>query len=535
MSVLPQSPAEVRKRFLTDFPFYAKHCLKIRTKDGTIAPLALNKAQVRLMAVVERQLATSGKVRVVILKGRQQGLSTVAGGLLYWKTSQAPAQRSLVMAHLAESAGVLFEMTKRYHENCPAPLKQSTKWSNKKELAFDGLDSSYLVATAGADSVARGETIQNAHLSEVAFWPTNKASAILNGLLQAVPNKKGTMILAESTANGMSGVYYDLWQGAVSGQNGFEAVFIPWFEQDEYREPVPRGFKRTPEEHDIVRKFGLDDEQLMFRRMKIGASSRDQFMQEYPCHADEAFLTSGMPVFQPEIIAEMMRTTAKEPIARLSLEGDEWQKNTRGQLSVYLKRDREETYTIGVDIAMGIRGRDFSVAQVLDSKKRQAAVWRGHMHPARFATILEALGRRYNFATIIPERNNHGLLTCEILAKDLAYPNVYLEEQVGDLSDGHTEAIGFYTSPRTKPLIINKLRAALINGEMTLYDRTTLAEMQRFVVKASGQMEADDGRGKDGDAFHDDCVMALALANHIHEGAYVPVDQETGGFYLEAI
>lgn len=526
---------EVRKRLLTDFPLYAKHCLKIRTKEGTIAPFILNAAQKRLQAVVDRQLSTTGKVRVVILKGRQQGLSTHVGGLLYQRTSQTPAQRTLVMAHVAESSETLFAMTQRYHENCPEPLQQQTKWSNKKQLAFSALDSSYLVATAGSYSVARGETIQLAHLSEVAFWPSSKAADIFNGLHKAVPNKKGTMLFVESTANGMSGVFYDLWRGAVDGTNGFEALFIPWFEQVDYREPVAEGFKRTPEEHDLVRKFGLDDEQLMFRRLNIGATSRDQFMQEYPCHADEAFLTSGMPVFQPEIIAEMMRTTAKEPIARLSLEGDEWQKNTRGQLSVYLKRDREETYTIGVDIAMGIRGRDFSVAQVLDSKKRQAAVWRGHMHPARFATILEALGRRYNFATVIPERNNHGLLTCEILAKDLAYPNVYLEEQVGDLSDGHTEAIGFYTSPRTKPLIINKLRAALINGEMTLYDRTTLAEMQRFVVKASGQMEADDGRDKDGDAFHDDCVMALALANHIHEGAYVPVDQETGGFYLEAI
>lgn len=525
----------LRKRLITDFPFFAKHALKIRTKEAEIAPLVLNEAQLILQKVVDRQLAATGKVRVIILKGRQQGLSTHVGGLLYQKTSQSPAQRTLVMAHVKESSEALFQMTKRYYENTPEPLKQATKWSNRRELAFSALDSSYLVATAGADSVARGETITGAHLSEVAFWPSSKAADILNGLIQAVPNTKGTSIFVESTANGSSGVFFDLWSGAVSGQNEFEAVFIPWHVQREYREPVSADFRRSPEEDDLVRKFQLDNEQLMFRRMKIGATSRDAFVQEFPNFAEEAFLSSGMPVFQPEIIAEMMRSTAKDPIIRMSLEDPTWQKNPRGQLAVYLPRDRTDEYTIGVDIAMGIKGRDYSVAQVLDGNKRQAAVWRGHVHPARFAHILFALGKRYNFARIIPENNNHGLLTCEMLAKDLAYPNVYLEVQPGEIQDDYSEVIGFRTTPRTKPMIINKLRASLIAGEFTLYDRTTLAEMQRYVVKAGGQLEADDGRDKDGEPFHDDCVMALALANHIHEGKYVPIDQGDAGFYIEAI
>lgn len=530
----PGDTQAIRQRFLTDFAFYARHCLKIRTKDGEIAPLILNRAQRHLLAVLERQWEKTGRIRVVILKGRQQGLSTLVEAWLYWRTSQAQAMRTLVMAHKAESSTALFGMAQRYHENCPALLKQATKWSNRKELAFSALDSSYLVATAGADGVARGETLNHAHLSEVAFWPRSSAAEVFNGLLQAVPNRPGTSIFVESTANGMSGVFYDLWQGAIAGTNGFEAVFIPWFWQPEYREPVPEGFTQSPEELVLVEQYALDNEQLMFRRQRIGATSRDQFMQEYPCCPEEAFLTSGMPVFNLDRIRDQIETNAKDPAVRLSLEGDKWQQNPRGQLSVYEPRNRLDTYYIGADIAMGIKGRDYSVAAVLDGKKRLVAVWRGHIHPALFATVLARLGERYNWARIIPERNAHGILTCTMLAKDLAYPNVYLDESLGAITEDYRETIGFLTSTKTKPLIIDKLRASLIDGELTLFDRQTLFEMQRFVVTESGSMEADEGTDRDGEPFHDDCVMALALANHIHDGHFEPIPV-TDDFYIEAI
>lgn len=524
----------LRRRFLRDFAFYAKHCLKIRTKDGTIAPLILNRAQQHLLDVLDRQWAATGRIRVVILKGRQQGFSTLVEAWLYWRVSQSEAQRALVMAHKAESSTALFGMAQRYHDNCPEGLKQQTKWSNRKELAFSALDSSYLVATAGADGVARGETLNHAHLSEVAFWPRSSAGEVFNGLLQAVPQRPGTSIFVESTANGMSGVFYDLWQGSVSGQNGFEAVFSPWYWTPEYREPVPEGFERSPEEVDLAAKYDLDDGQLQWRRQMIGATSRDKFQQEYPCYPEEAFLSTGMPVFNQDRLKDQSDRYAKDPVGRFSLEGEKWQQNPRGQLFVYEPRNRLDTYYIGADIAMGIKGRDYSVAAVLDGRKRLVAVWRGHIHPALFATVLARLGERYNWARIIPERNAHGILTCTMLAKDLAYPNVYLDESTGAITEDYRDTIGFLTSSKTKPLIIDKLRASLIDGELTLFDRQTLFEMQRFVVSESGSMEADEGTDRDGEPFHDDCVMALALANHIHDGHFEPIPV-TDDFYIEAI
>ena len=70
----------IRKRLYEDFGFYAKHALKIRTKEGEVKPFTLNEAQLRLLEAVTQQIESEGKVRVVILKARQMGLSTLVGG-----------------------------------------------------------------------------------------------------------------------------------------------------------------------------------------------------------------------------------------------------------------------------------------------------------------------------------------------------------------------------------------------------------------------------------------------------------------------
>ena len=89
------------------------------------------------------------------------------------------------------------------------------------------------------------------HASELAFWSPSTAKENWNALLQAVPNEKGTAIIAESTANGLSNVFHDLWRGAVSGVNGFWPIFIPWYIDDSYVELVDKPLDRTPEEEQI--------------------------------------------------------------------------------------------------------------------------------------------------------------------------------------------------------------------------------------------------------------------------------------------
>ncbi len=518
----------VRQRLLTDFAFYAKHCLSVRTKEGDIKPLVLNPAQVYFLGQIEDQIARTGNIRAVILKGRQQGLSTVVGAYLIFRSTQGKGRKALVVAHKADSTATLFDMTKRYYEHLPQVVKPATSYSSKKELVFSGLQSSYTVATAGGDSIARGETLQLVHLSEVAFWPKSSAAANFNGLLKAVPNAPGTAVFVESTANGVTGVFADLWNGAVAGKNGFLPIFIAWFTTAEYRRPVPPGFTRTVDEDELAARYGLDDEQLAWRRTEIATNGLDMFHQEYPCEPDEAFLTTGRPVFDQKQLSELLRS-CPDPIRTMSLDplGTDFEDDPRGQLKVYEEPDITRTYYIGADVAMGVRGGDYSVAQVLDGDRNQVAVWRGHVHPDFYATVLQALGRMYGDALVAPEANNHGLLTVVRLSKDLLYGNVYTEKVVDKTSDRETVILGFSTTVKSKPMVIDELRGAMRRGDIRVVDRATLEEMRSYIVTETGKLEAEPG-------CFDDCVMSLAIANYVNEGQWTPIANEAG-WYVEGI
>lgn len=524
---------ETRKRLLEDFEFYAKHCVKIRTKKGTIVNLVFNRVQRRFAACIVRQMAERGYVRMVVLKARQQGLSTVITAWQYFWVSQRGAQKGLVMAHEADATATLWDMYKRVHDNVPVAVKPHSKYNSKNELTFDVLDSALRIATAGGRGVARGDTLQVCHLSEVAFWPPGFAKANFNGLIQAVPDERGTAVFIESTAQGMVGKFREAWVGATAIDHtatGYEGFFSAWFESDEYRVPdyeVPADFTRTPEEEELIVLFGSQglnsNEQLLWRRRKIANSSTDLFMQEYPATPDEAFISTGRPVFEAKLIVDQLAALKSAPkvLKRYTIDNitdniGTLSENSRGELLTYRERDAKETYVIGADVGMGVRGGDPSVAQILDSQMNLVATWRGVVHPDYFAKVLATLGFHYHTALIAPERNNHGLVTC-ITLRDLLYPNLYTDVVEGTLDDGKdTIKLGFFTSEATKPLIIDKLRSSFKSGEIVIEDQTTLEEMQTFVVTESGKLEAEGGS-------HDDCVIALALALYVHEGNWQPV------------
>lgn len=526
---------EARKRLFDDFEFWAANCATIRTKDGQITKLVLNPVQKRLVARINEQMTTTGKARMVVVKARQQGLSTVISAWMYWWLSQRKAQKGLVIAHVAESTSALFDLYKRTHENVPALMRPQTKYSSRTELVFNVLDSGLRVATAGGKGIARGETLTAVHQSEVAFWPSTFAAENFNGLLQAVPDAKGTAVFLESTANGVSGVFYDMYRGAKSGTNGYELFFSAWFESVEYRdESYPQDMTLLPEEEQLVADYGLDLAQLWWRRRKIATNGADNFKQEYPATADEAFISSGRPVFNTEYVSERINDP-KQPLRTMAVE-ERYDHETgkalplrklvehpRGELKIYRERDDNEEYVIGADVGMGLRagykGRpsDPSVAQVLDSQLRQVAVWRGTIHPDAFADVLYALGMYYNTALLAVERNNHGLLTCVDL-RDKQYPNLHLDVTEGTVElDKETLNIGVFTSEKTKPLMIDRLRALDRNKEIEINDTQTLTEMLTFVVNDAGKMEAEGGS-------NDDCVMSLAIATLVHDGRWTPVD-----------
>ena len=319
------SPREkrVRRKLRDDFPHYASKCLKIRPKDARagIQPLLLNEAQQYLHGRLEAQRERTGKVRALVLKGRQQGVSTYIGGRFYWRTTHGRGLRCFILTHEQDATDNLFGMVDRYHEHCPALVKPSTGAANAKELHFDRLESGYAVGTAGTKAVGRSQTIQLFHGSEVAFWPN--AATHFAGVVQAIPDLAGTEVILESTANGVGGEFHERWQQAEAGIGDYEAIFIPWFWSSEYARPVPDGFVLDEEERAYRDAYDLTLEQMAWRRNKI-AELKDPllFKQEYPATAAEAFQMTGHDSFiKPEAIVAA-RKAKLEPIGPLVLGAD---------------------------------------------------------------------------------------------------------------------------------------------------------------------------------------------------------------------
>lgn len=298
-----------RARLRGDLEYYAANCLSIRTKSGAVEPFAFNKAQRYIHERLEAQRAETGKVRALILKGRQQGCSTYVGARYYHRTTWNKGLRTFILTHEDKATANLFEMVNRYHDHVPVFVRPSTGASNAKELFFDKLDSGYMVATAGTKGVGRSSTIQLFHGSEVAFWPNADTHAA--GVLQAVPDIPGTEVILESTANGLGNLYHQKWQDAERGIGDFIAIFVPWYWQDEYRKDVPPDFAMSEDERKYADAYGLDCEQIAWRRNKISELKDEAlFRQEYPATAAEAFQMTGHDSFikPPAVVAARKAT-----------------------------------------------------------------------------------------------------------------------------------------------------------------------------------------------------------------------------------
>lgn len=299
---LSEKDRAIRQKLKDDFKHYASKCLYIRAKSGKVIPFVLNDAQLYIHDKLEDQLLSTGKVRALILKGRQQGCSTYVEGRYYWRVTHTKGYRAFILTHDDEATSNIFDIAKRYHDNCPTPVKPSTGASSAKELNFNLLDSGYKVGTAGNKAVGRGSTVQLFHGSEVAFWPHAEEHAA--GILQAVPNEEGTEDIRESTANGVGNYFHKQWQMAESGESDYIAIFVPWYWQKEYTKELPDGFTPTEEEIIYLEAWQLTMGQILWRRHKIlELGDPTLFKQEYPACAAEAFQVSGLdPYISPESV-----------------------------------------------------------------------------------------------------------------------------------------------------------------------------------------------------------------------------------------
>lgn len=553
------------KMLLEDFELYADACLKIQTKAGDLIPFRLNRAQQVFLEICQKQLKETGRIRLVIVKGRQMGISTFIEAILFRMAQMMPNHHVKVIAHDTEAVVRIFDMAKRFYKYLPDFLRPMTKFNNRQELTFanpsndpkslkenPGLDSSFGVYTAGAKGAGRSATLRGVHASEVPHWGDTAAKTML-GLLNSVPKAgdaaNGTMVFIESTAKGVGDYFYRRYMNARAAQRkrgvedltaeaGFWPVFLPWYLMDEYVQPVPDVFVPTEAERKLLEEEQTDwsyvnpatgrktlsKGQIMFMRQTLEVDCEgdsDMFHQEYPLTDDEAFVASGACFFDvPSVIAR--RKTVMDGL-HSEFTGDiEWQPYSdelsradkkdplliplqHGPLTIWKKPETDTDYVYFADVGQGVRGGDESVCTVFNLETGyQCAVWAGILAPDKFGDVIYKLGKYYNFAYGTPETNAHGISTLDRL-RALRYPSLYLRPAYDKHTVEATEKEGWQTNLRTRPLMLDTFKKMFRDNTIVINDRETLDQMLTFVMDDNGKFQAQEG-------CHDDRVFAAAGA-----------------------
>ena len=501
------------KRYEESFSDFATEQIKIITKDAGqgFVPFKFNRAQEIITEQLEEQRKATGKVRAIILKARQQGISTYCAGRVFWKSYFTQHARSVVMAHDSATSDALFNMSKNLVKNMKGTLKPQEVKSNAKEIVInspaftdDDAIASYRLYTAGSPEAGRGTTPTIAHLSEVAFWQHDEK--ILAGLFQGISQAAGTEVILESTANGAQGEFYRLWKGAVAGENEYIPVFLPWHITPEYRRTAPDNFETTVEEEKLMEKYDLDLDQLYWRRLKIAEGGKLKFQQEYPITADEAFIVSGSNVFNVEkldalVPKQILRRSEWDPSSKMM------DANREGNLYIYDYPQWEEPYVIGADVSLGV-GQDYSSAIVMNNKYEVVAMYRNNrIDPSLWGELLFYLGRYYNNAFLAVESNSMGIATLQKL-DHMGYINLYKQTKVANVSNEEGERLGFRTTSATKPAIIGNLKNLIDNEDIMIPSPVVIQELKDYIATDTGKTEAAPG-------CYDDTVIALAICAEV--------------------
>lgn len=520
--------------------WFIENFLYIRDKTANIVPFKLNKAQRIVMEHILRMRKAGKPVRIITLKARQMGLSTLYEAIIFHDTMTNENKNSLIIAHEESASSNLFQMSKLYFENIPEIIKPMKKYANGKVLSFEnptnddaekaknpGLRSKISIATAGSGEVGRSSTIHNLHASEVAFFPDAKTTML--GLMQAVPDQPNTNIIWETTANGVGDFFHEQWQLAEKGMNEFTPIFLPWFIQPEYTrkfytEEEKQEFINTIDmvtqdsqgkpvrtyEHDLMKTHNLTYEQLNWRKYTIQNKCQGDdilFMQEYPSTAEEAFISSGRPKFNIRSLREY-QTKTSAPIKTGYLREDdkgnvEFIDDPKGYVAIWKEPSTQYTYAIGADVAEGLATGDFSCAYVGNDEFDVVARWYGHIDPDLFGNELVKLAKYYNGAYLGVESNNHGLTTLKAISKT-EYWNIYHMKNFDKLADQMTPKMGWATTPRTKPLMIDKLAEYVREKYLGIPDDLLISELFTYIIEDNGSTNAQPG-------CHDDTVMSTAI------------------------
>jgi len=497
--------------------------LTIKSKEAKLEHLDLDGefawAQRMFIREVERQYNEGKPIRIIVLKARQLGISTATEGLLFNWCFLFPGTNALVLSKDRENSETIFEMAKLMWDQWPLRAFFSTTRASARRLSWAETLSNFRVATAKGTQVGRGSTIRAVHGSEVAFW--ENADELMPPLNEAVPMSPGTIIILESTANGVGGFFYDTWMAAERGESDYVPMFFAWNKHPEYRVKrhniTPRML--TPRERDMMERYDVDLEQVAWRRRKIRTNnwSEEKFDEEYPISPEVAFLSTGRNVFPLDALADCYfppgntgddgQTVGCSTGRLMNVNGTlKFHMDRAGELKVYKTPARAEPieYVVAADPSRSLDGDPCCIQVLRRDNFEQVAVWRGWATHNEFAEHIADLAAWYNEALVNCEMEGGGLGVIGVL-QHLRVPNLWRWRMADRPLHKRGNVFGWSTNSKSKGWMMGQLIHYVSNRNLVIHDPVTYREMREYINIDGFEMGPASNDG------HDDTVMALGI------------------------
>lgn len=439
--------------------------LRIQDKySGKLVQFVPNEEQIQLLKKLKKHK------KVIILKPRQIGISTVLRAYALWRTYQTPDPLKFgVISFHERSAKHLRKMDSRMHNSLPDILRKKIAVDNSTTMEFADTGAQLSSFTAGSKGGTRSFTLSSVHLSEFAFY--DDANEML---AQVVATIGEGQILIESTPNKPGDVFHRLIMGAP--ENGWHLISYWWHDHEKYRLPAPKDFEPTEEEKYLIKSYGCSYDQLNWRRRQIATIGLEKFKREYPGCLDDAFHFAASTYFTQEDIRE---------IEEIHFDGNE---------RLYEEPREDDIYAIGVDVAAGV-GADYSTISVISMATLQPVYhYRNNLiSPSAFADVVLSVAQWFGDARVLCESNNHGHVVLYRL-RHMGYKNLWLDHNMKDWT----------TTTKSKLDAYETLREYITQGMIMKMDAQVLQELRALVVT---KICPEAPRG-----MHDDLAMSMALA-----------------------
>ena len=444
--------------------------------SGKLVPFVLTPTQEHYL----RHLETSN--RIVIVKARQLGISTVTRAWFLWKAWRAAQPiKHAVLSYTRASADHLHGIDKAFYIGLPPALQRRLENDNRGSLKWADTGAELRTFSAGGKAGAtRSYSFTSAHISEFAFF--DDQNELLSNVISSVGDGQ---IVIETTVKEADDFYHNLVKGAAEGTNGWTLAFYPWMGEKKYASTPKFGNgsvpKVTEEEAAVRKRLGINLSQLYWRRQQINSMGWEKFHREYPATIEEAFYMQG-----------------KSWLSKEAIEGLEACHMGRGPAYEYEEPIEGERYAMGVDVANGTGG-DFSVITVVACTSGQPVFhWADNRTPPfKFAEIVFAEWERWNEAHILVESNGVGAV---VIGQLEAWGVELWKDDKGR---------DWITNKTSKIRIQERLRERLEAGMGPMHT-TLVEEIKGLVPTKSGSVQARKGG-------HDDWTMSLALALEARE------------------